>query len=252
MTDQTIRVICPNCATALSVSRAAPVRLICPRCLAKIENPAATGATPRPVIPLLKGSPVNTQIDRDQRITRISLALLLILVFVGLLLVISADSLWFVWLSAAGIIGIVIVEATRKDKPLPPIYPPKSPIPVASPAPESPPPSASAKTLDYRAPDFMRADNGGRERKFMGGIFLALGICGADVVLLAATADSGSRPLNTLCLTAVVGAVIGVMFAGWNLNRRPGWRGFGAGVLVGIGFGMLALGPCGFCYLFTV
>jgi hypothetical protein len=242
----------------LTVSDAAPPVVTCPGCLARIERATAEAPPPR-ALPVI---PVDAQADRDSKLAVIALWVIGALVCAGVIITAarsvgaggSAGSLICLVIGLGGVAVLVLfLRSNRSDKLLsgePAIAPP--PLPTAQPVPGRP------GVLEYNAPPRLSPAKAQAMSiaAFAGGFFAAIIVCGLGFLLLAVTVDGGSSrgrsggtPLNAVYLAAVVVAVIATATFAGILNRRPGWRGFGPGAAVGLGLGMLALGPCAFCYL---
>jgi hypothetical protein len=211
------QLLCPHCQTKLTVSDRAQQRLTCPRCLAPLLNPYAVDSSqpmaPRPVIPL------EQQIARDQSLSRGGLIAIIVLLTIG---------------------GLVIIGVRSKRE--------TDGLAGASTRPGPPPPIPG--TLSYqRAQD---RNDGPTVLRFTGGFFTAIGVCAGCVILLGATVDFQPKSAHVLFLGIVLAAVVGLILLTTSVRRIPGWSGFGLGVTVGLVLGMMALGPCGFCYLMTL
>jgi hypothetical protein len=202
---------------------------------------------PVPVIPL------DRQVERDTRIGRWVLLLLLGLMTVaaimtfgarqpvgGLFVLILMAALGTFVLSTGGVRD-VRDEAWQQQE-----------------APSRPGPAdARGTVLEYvvpRRPEQPAATAGA----VAAGFFSSIGVCALGFVILAATTDySGSvrggppaKVGHALILASVVAAV-GIYIALTARYARR-WRGFGPGATAGMCLGLLALGPCAACYLLTL
>ena len=252
------KLICPRCRRVLTVSDAAPPVVTCPGCLAKIER-ATAEAPPQRVLPVI---PVDAQAERDSRVTVIALWLIGALVCAGVILMAARSvgagggggSLLCLVIGLGGVAALVMfLRSSRSDTLLsgePAMQPP--PLPIAQPV------TGRPGVLEYNPPPRLSPAKAQAMSiaAFTGGFFAAIAVCGLGFLLLAFTVDGGpgrshggGAPVRALYLVVVIVAVIATAMLAATLNRRPGWRGFGPGAVVGLGLGMLALGPCAFCYL---
>jgi hypothetical protein len=85
----------------------------------------------------------------------------------------------------------------------------------------------------------------------VGGFFAALAVCAVGFFTLGFTVDS-YKGKHGLILLGVVTLVLLFVFSTPGLASRPKWRGYGRGVTIGMSLGLLALGPCAFCYTMTM
>jgi hypothetical protein len=229
----------------LTVSDAAPMQLTCPRCLAKIQRPTSVPAAQRVPVPAI---PLDEEAKRDSRLAFGILLLIGIFVCVGVWVAMgatnapAADSVAF-----AAVLVILVVVIILAAVALGPPKPAKTPPPL-------PPARAwedSDKILQYSS--IRRSDSphwsGGA---FAGGFFAALGVCAGGFFLLGATIDSRNSVSGMIFLVIVVIAVIATITMGVFIGRRRSMLGFTQGVAVGMCLGLLALGPCAFCYLMTL
>jgi hypothetical protein len=248
------KLICPRCRRLLTVSDAAPAVVTCPGCLARIER-ASAEAPPQRVLPVI---PVDAQADRDGRIAIAVLWTIGALVCAGVVMMAVRSGvgggLPCVVLGFGGVALLVLFLRSKRSEMLlsgeRTVAAP--PLPTAQPVPGRP------GVLEYNAPPRLSPAKAQAMSMaaFAGGFFAAIIVCGLGFFVLAITADNGpggshsvGAPIRALYLGVVVAAVVATaVFAGM-LNARPGWRGFGPGSAVGLGLGMLALGPCAFCYL---
>jgi hypothetical protein len=88
----------------------------------------------------------------------------------------------------------------------------------------------------------------------VGGFFLALGVCagGFYLLIMSLAASSSAKGLSALPLVLIAIAIGLVVYAGVYFGKKKGWRGFMPGIAIGLGLGLMVLGPCGFCYLIGV
>jgi hypothetical protein len=99
------------------------------------------------------------------------------------------------------------------------------------------------KTLEYASPATdPRRGRGRYVLQFIGGFLLAVGVV---LLLIPATGEGPMIPAVILALEKVVGpaALVLVGFAVY-AHRRLGWRGFSAGVAVGLLTAGLVAGLC--------
>ena len=255
------RLVCPRCEQQLSVVEGAPPRLTCPRCLALLVNPAVgpsdTGTAPpavrRPPLPVI---PLDRQVRRDSRATDIAVLVTSGLVVAGFVLVGTdfqlgtVGILLLILLLAAVGIGVLVIGTRGGPNPAAPPLP--FPPPGMFPGGGWSPTGTGQRVLDY-------GWAGGRPIRepvagwaVTVGLLGALGVCAAGFILLAATVEAQPREAHAVYLGVVIVAVIATVVAGVLLTRRPGWRGFGLGVTIGLGLGLAALGPCALCYTQTL
>ena len=146
---------------------------------------------------------------------------------------------------AFAVLAAVFLNFMRDSK-----HPPTTPlieIPILAPEAQTP------VLLDYSS--IHRGDNEPVKTWRWGaatsGFFAAIGICAAGFFILAETIQSTSGV--GLAYLATIGASIVVFcIMAARLNKRSGMYGFGQGAALGMVLGMLALGPCAFCYLITL
>ena len=230
-----VTLICPSCCTQLTVSDHAPATLTCPNCLWRVNNPHA-GATPPP-LPVI---PVEQQVHFDTRGATIAAIIfaLLLLFAVGRLFFGGGPAISIVFAALfAVVIGALAVILFRQPAPAP-----APPVHVAIDDTES-------RVLSYRSPAHEQHTSAGA---FVGGFFAALGLCGLGVLILGSTVEGVPDNAHGPILISVIAGVIAYIFICIPLAARPGWRGFGRGTLIGMILGMLALGPCAFCYTMTI
>jgi cell division protein FtsW (lipid II flippase) len=239
-----IELICPRCQTRLTVSDAARRQLTCPRCLAQLLNPhgvdPSNQTAPRPVIPL------EQQVSRDQSLSQGALSAIIGLLAIGGMIMIAGMDLGAVGriliialltASVAGL-GMIGLRSKRESDAL-----------ASEHGSIAGPPSIPG-ALPYRST--RDEDDGRTGLRFAGGFFTAIGVCAGCFILLAATVDFQPKSAHVLFLCIVLAAVIGLIVLTTSVRQNPSWRGFGPGVTVGLVLGMMALGPCGFCYLMTL
>lgn len=239
-----IQLMCPRCQTRLTVSDAAQRQLTCPRCLAQLLNPygvdPSNQTAPRPVIPL------EQQVSRDQSLSRGGLIAIMVLLTVGGMIMIGSMDLGMVGriltlvLLTAAAAGLVMIGLRSKSE--------SDALSSVTKPVAAPPPIPAG--LSYRS----ASDEGdGRTGlRFAGGFFTAIGVCAGCFILLAATVDYQPKAAHIVFLGIVLAAVVGLILLTTSVRRNPSWRGFGPGVTVGLVLGLMALGPCGFCYLMTL
>ena len=257
-----ITLVCPHCGAKLTVSPAAPRVVTCPRCLYRLLNPqggeadtASTAATlPAPPLPM-RVLPLETQAHSDTSATIAMLLVLVVLLAVGAFLsattmgIGSAAFNVLLVLLILTFAAIVIVAGYRNQKRMLAAAAVTATMP---PAPRYP----SDAVLSYRTPQPSEPTN---YVAATGGFFSAIGLCAGGFFLLAATSGMGSQTSSGAAksergffLLLVIAAVIGFMIAAPVLAQRKGWKGFGLGATIGLVLGLLALGPCAFCYLMTL
>ncbi len=239
-----IQLICPKCQTWLTVSDAAQGQLTCPRCLAQLLNPygvdPSNQTAPRRVMPL------EQQVSRDQNLSQGALSAIIGLLAIGGMIMLAGMDLGavgrilIVVLLIAAVAGLVIIGVRSKRE---------SDATARGNRSIAGPPSIPG-ALPYRpTPD---EDDGRTGLRFAGGFFTAIGVCAGCFILLAATVGIEPKSAHVLFLCIVLAAVIGLSALATSVRQNPSWRGFGPGVTVGLVLGMMALGPCGFCYLMTL
>jgi hypothetical protein len=239
------QLMCPRCRTKLTASDQAPRLLTCPRCLAQLINPYAADPSnpkaPRPVIPL------EQQVSRDQSLARGGLIAILVLLAVGGLVMINqmhlgaVGTILILVLLTGAAAGLVMVGLRSKSEANALASVTKSLAPA-------PPPIPGA--IGYRS---AHDEGDGRTGlRFAGGFFTSIGICAACFILLGATVSFEPKAAHVIFLGIVLAAVVGLIVLTTSVRRNPSWSGFGPGVTVGLVLGMMALGPCGFCYLMTL
>jgi hypothetical protein len=238
------QLMCPRCQTKLTVSDTAPRLLTCPRCVAQLINPYATDPStqiaPRPVIPLER------QVSRDQSAGRGALIAIMILLAIGGIVMVGAMDLGTVGriltlvLLTGAAAGLVMIGLRSKSE--------AEALSSVTKSIPQPPPIPSQ--LSYRS--YQQESDGRVGLRFAGGFFTAIGACAACFILLGATVDFQPKEAHIIFLGIALAAVVGLIMLSVSMHRNPAWRGFGPGVTVGLVLGMMALGPCGFCYLMTL
>jgi hypothetical protein len=245
------RITCHVCGKALILRDDAPPTVTCPNCLARITtrafDAAAAPASPRP-LPVI---PLEHEVAGDfEGATRNVFLLALVLIVGGLLTALSWSSASLgTWLILLGIIIAAAASAylrqlrQRQAPPHPP--PPHGGLPI-------PPPeldSFGRPLLSYgRATD----DHGVRVLPFIGGFFGGLGMCALAMLAMAMSLDAtedGRTFRKSLVLAALAIMFIIGLACARALGRRRAWSGIGRGGAIGVGLGMMAVGPCALCYL---
>jgi hypothetical protein len=123
---------------------------------------------------------------------------------------------------------------------------PQTPPPLPPPIPGS---FSSGQMLQYHSLRRQYANESGiRVLPFLGGFFGSLLACAAAFVLLAATLDV-SQQGRMLIFLGVGTCFAGLVVLAARLGKRPALSGIGRGVAIGLALGMMALGPCAFCYV---
>jgi hypothetical protein len=241
-----IRAQCKSCGTYLTVSEYAPMTLTCPRCLAKIQRPATT-AVPPPIP--IRAIPLDDEVENDRSVALPVIVLISIMIVLGLFIM-AASAPVELKTPVAMIIGILVVLAiavgltAALKRRLPPEA--KLVAPEVSDAAHSPVLNySSVRKQPYTVP---RVQTGW----FVSGFFSSLLVCAGGFTLLAATFQgvSGQSGGNLIYLLAVIFSIVGLIWMATRINRRL--SGFLLGSTIGLCLGMLALGPCAFCYLLTL
>ena len=236
------RLICPSCGRALTVSDYAPAKLTCPNCLRKLDNPNFGQVRPMPVIP------VDDEVAADTRNTRIIFIALVVLLAVGAILsasTVGGSTAIFHVLILCVIFGLLMtgyfLTRRREQKPLP--NPP--PLPEMSYGPGGVP------ILPYRNYHDFANPPPPRTGAVVGGFFAALGVCALGVVVLMASLGTPTYTHGFFLIGVVTGVLLFVFTTPF-IAEKPSMRGWGRGVAIGMCLGMLALGPCAFCYTLTL
>jgi hypothetical protein len=235
------RLKCPTCGVTLTVSDAAPARLTCPKCLGRVENPSAGKSLPAPPMRVI---PIDQETQFDAKVSIAMIILVTALVVVGCLIMLStldAPGLTVVVLTLVLAVGAAAVArvALRGG--------PKS-VAVPGPSPYESQAPGSSRTLHYSS---IRPEESARIGPFAGGFFAALGVCAAGFIALLATIELEPKVLHPLVLVVVIVGVAGMSIVNGIVARKPGFKGYGAGAITGMVLGLMALGPCGLCYLMT-
>lgn len=257
----TATLTCPHCGSKLTVTSLAPRAVTCPRCLYRLVNPIGGGpATVLAPPPLpMKVLPLETQAHGDSRTIITMLCVLLALLTCGAFFSAAAGGIdgatfnFLLLLILAAFTAIVIVASVRRQKR------DRDVAEAVAKMPQLPP--SERELLAYQSPykysPYTREPTNGWAAA--GGFFVSIGLCAGGFFLLAATtslssssSSSGGASARGFLLLIVIAAVITYMIGIPALSRRPGWRGFGTGATIGLVLGMLALGPCAFCYLITL
>jgi hypothetical protein len=243
-----IRVQCKSCGTTLTVSEYAPMTLTCPRCLAKIQRP--TGPAMPPPIPM-RALPLDEEVANDSSVAMPVIVLISILIILGLIIM-AVSSPPEVKMPVSVAIGVLVVLGiatglTAILRRTPPAEA-KAVEPIAT---DSSVPAMLNYSSVRRQP---RAVEPVRAGWFISGFFASLLVCAGGFVLLGVTVDMNSNSQfkggNFLCLLLVIASVAGLIWMATRINRRL--KGFLLGATIGLCLGMLALGPCAFCYLLTL
>jgi hypothetical protein len=225
----------------------APKFVTCPRCLAIIESPMSTGHGPPP----LPGIPLDQEAGHDARIARGIIAVLAVLVLIGVYVQFMATSssgqeaIAYIAVIVVAIVMLILAGLIGK-----PAKPEEFESPRAG--------LTSDQThiapieLQYRSKRSDQQQKRIRGGAFAGGFFASLAVCAGGFFLLGATMDMSSNGSHAIFLLIVATAVIGTIVMGVMIGRKPAMIGFGQGMMVGLVLGMLALGPCAFCYLLTI
>jgi len=247
-----ITLYCPSCGTALNIRDDAPMHLTCPACVAPLVNPMVSA--PLPVLPI---APVDREAGRDARTVRhvmILVALLLAAAAVLTAMTVGAGNAIFhvlIMLLVLAFVGVGIHEGGERHAMT--LRTEAEAAEAMRAAQEADAPHGDGgHTLDYRRP---RAYQRGREPMGVGavtgGLFASLGVCATGFFVLLGTLDL-PREQHANILLGVVLMVLMFIFAAPYFASRRGWRGFGLGATIGMVLGLLALGPCAFCYTMTI
>jgi hypothetical protein len=230
---------CPRCGQQVTVTEQAPHAFTCTWCLAPIINPHAAPDAPRPVIPL------EQQVSGDTKATGGFAVLVCLAVVIGVILIGtrhgSFGTISLLLVLAVAVFVVVWIFRLREPN-------------ADHPAQLAPPGLVEfPATLDYQPPPAyrQRTPQPTNYLAATGGFFLAIGICAACFFFLAWSFDysSSRRSHRILPLLLVIACLTLAVVSLPKLGRRPGWSGFNSAIIIGFVLGMLALGPCGFCYL---
>jgi hypothetical protein len=245
-----VQVHCPVCRTQLTVSDLAPETLTCPRCLTKIRRPAVPPPLPlagSPAAPL-RALPLDEEVERDGSLVRKMIIGIVLLIVAGSGLISlaggSAEATIAIFLCGAIIVAVTFA-ITAAPKP-----PPASPA-IFEDRLDPGPAADGPRQLEYRTfrpEDKKRSIRAG---PFILGFFAAIAVAFGCFMLLGATFDTRSGG-NIAYLLLVVLAITGLCILGSRLNKKDAMVGFAPGCATGLILGMLALGPCAFCYLMTI
>jgi hypothetical protein len=249
----------------LSVSEGAAAQLTCPVCLAAVRNPLAGGVTPLAALPVAE-----REAGRDSQAVAIVLMIAVALLGIGAFFMATwagTSNAIFHILIVAVVAGIVVSskialkrgwpraasptlqeaqelwQRPQGSTPLPPPPPLNPPLP--------PPLPGQPGTIDYRYGWAGAKPPPTSVGATIGGFFAAVGVCALGFLILLGTLDKAKYHHGEILLGIVL-MVLAFAFVTPNLSRRPGWRGYGMGVTIGLTLGLLALGPCAFCYTLTI
>jgi hypothetical protein len=241
---------CPRCQAPLVIPDEAPEQVTCPRCLGRIEHVRSAGGAPAP----LRVIPIEEEAGHDAAVARVVIIVLALLALAGMVYIANGSgvNLWNTVLGLGAVIVIIvsifvigIYGGVEREMQAPPELPPLQPPPL-------PDRATGIQPLEYRT--YRRETTGETVSPgaFAGGFFAALGTCGAAFLLLFSTVNYRPASAHGLFLFLAIVMVLAMGIGATALCHRPGWRGFGRGTVTGMCVGMLALGPCAFCYVFTL
>ncbi len=237
---------CPACGTPLTVFDDAPKFVTCPRCLAIIESPMSTGQGP----PLLPAISLDQEAGNDTRIARGIIAVVTILVLIGVSVQFmetkSSDAEGVAYLAVLGLAVVMFILAGLMGKPTNPREAESFGADLGSDQTDR-----SPIELEYNSIRHQDRAVQARAAPFAAGFFISLAVCAGGFFLLGAnvTTTGHVHGGNVIYLLIVVGTVVATICMGVVVGRKPRMRGFNQGMAVGMVLGMLALGPCAFCYL---
>ena len=248
-----LHLVCPGCQQRLIIRDDSPPTVTCPECLALIRNPATSPpsesmassevpappvrAAPLPVIPL------DQEVSEDFQGTLRNLVVLsIVLMAGGILSTVTLDAgIVGSALIALGVVLLIVLSATfhrRRPRPAP---------------------TAPAQDRDPRAGPYLEyQSNLDRPRMrmwpFVGGFFGGLALCALAMGLMIGSVDMvdqpSGRPARFAIVALIAAMIIGAQFWAARLGRRrPGWSGIGRGTAIGLALGLMAVGPCAFCYI---
>jgi hypothetical protein len=247
------RITCHVCGKALIIRDDAPPTVTCPNCLARIStrSPGAAAPMPRRPIPVI---PLEHEVSGDfQAATRNVFILALVLIVGGFLTAMRWSSTqigsWLVFLgiAIAAAASAHLRQQSRQRSAQPELAPPPQYEGLPPPPPELD--SFGRPLLSYGRPTDER---GVRVLPFIGGFFGGLGMCAVAMFAMATSLDftDGPRNIMKLGLLGALAAMFIIGLAGARaLGRRRAWSGIGRGAAIGVGLGMMAVGPCALCYL---
>jgi hypothetical protein len=220
-----VRVTCSSCGTSLTVADSAPTTLTCPRCLAKIQRPAAIMAHTPPPLPL-RALPLDEEAESDTKLALPVIVLISIFVVFGLcIMIVSFPQAQWQLISVAAatlvILGLMAwvfrgPKSTVEGKQVPAGQSPMAAPPI--------PDLGQPLVLNYR-PAFDRPPT--RAGWFVGGFFIAIGVCAGGFVLLGMTAantmnnNSASNGGNIIYLFIVLFSVVAMIWMAVRINHNP-------------------------------
>jgi len=212
--------------------------LTCPRCLGVIVNPnaAARARQPQQVLP------VERDIFYDLRDTVGGLSILVILLIIG-----GAGAIFLrqmaisVILIGCGMMVAGFVGFTQRKRAADERW---NDAILSEPAPRGGP------MLEYSRE--VRVAPSVSILGFIGGFIFAIVIGIACFYAMIITGDRSSVWTRRLVFILMIAAIVGLIFLAAWASRKPAFRGLGRGVVVGLVLSMMALGPCGACYMLTL
>jgi hypothetical protein len=210
--------------------------LTCPRCLRVIINP---NAATRPAVEPRQVVPLEEEVHYDLRDTVGGLTILALTLFLGA--VVAWVYSQMAGLGAALFIGAMMTVAggiwaarrPKDDQQWEGFLPP--------------PPLRDGRVLEYQ-----QVRPKVSVLAFIGGFLVAITIGIICFYAMVATGDRASVGTRRLVFAGMLVLILGMVYAATRLGRIPGWAGFGRGVAVGLAMSMMALGPCGACYMLTL
>ena len=232
---------CPLCRRFLRVEDHAPPLISCPHCLGTIAAPGhppileTSTAQTDPRIPFAE------EVESDLTGTSRTIVLVAIsLIGGGIALYLVTRALLLPGLLVVcGAVLIGLWNAISGAQPLPYQQTPEPPADFPQPG----------DVLNYAAP--YRSDRPGTGAiigRFIGGFFLGLGLCALFMFLFGGTYDQPSLVKKMIFFSAA-GAFIGLAMLAIFLEHRTPLVGLGRGLGVGLVLGLMAVGPCAFCYI---
>ncbi len=228
--------VCPHCRERLWVARMQIALLTCPRCLRVIINP---NAATRPAVEPRQVIPVEEEVHFDLRDTVGGLTILALTLFLGAVVAARYSQMFglsaVLFIAAMMTVGGVIWAARR----------PKDDQQWEGSLP--PPPLRGGVVLEYQ-----QVRPKVSVLAFIGGFLAAIVIGIVCFYAMVATGDRSSVNTRRLVFAGMLVLLMGMVYAATRLGRIPGWAGFGRGVAVGLAMSMMALGPCGACYMLTL
>jgi hypothetical protein len=237
---------CPRCQAPLVIPDQAPDEVTCPRCLGRVQHIRPAGGARAP----LRVIPIEEETRHDASVARAVIIVLALLALGGTVYIANETGgnlpgkiigVGAVIAVIAVIIVIGLYGGVERESDAPSAHPPPLPDRVTG-----------IQPLEYSTYRRDASREPVSPGAFAGGFFAALGTCGATFLLLLSTINFRPISAHGLFLLLAIVMVIAMGIGAASVARRPGWRGFGRGTVTGLCLGMLALGPCAFCYMFTL